>query len=82
MIYRVKVMGDDTTAVTRLLQRWQDGDRDALEAITALPHHAGLRPALCRCRDGAAHARHLAMTRSSNRRYRYRTVFSGEIGLD
>ena len=29
-------MGDDTTAVTRLLQRWQDGDRDALEAITPL----------------------------------------------
>jgi RNA polymerase sigma factor (TIGR02999 family) len=29
-------MADDTTAVTRLLQRWQDGDRDALEAITPL----------------------------------------------
>ena len=23
-------MGDDTTAVTRLLQRWQEGERDAL----------------------------------------------------
>jgi hypothetical protein len=29
-------MADDTTAVTRLLQRWQSGDRDALEAITPL----------------------------------------------
>jgi RNA polymerase sigma-70 factor, ECF subfamily len=29
-------MGDDATPVTRLLQRWQDGDRDALEAITPL----------------------------------------------
>jgi RNA polymerase sigma factor (TIGR02999 family) len=29
-------MGDDATAVTRLLQRWQDGDRDALEAIAPL----------------------------------------------
>jgi RNA polymerase sigma factor (TIGR02999 family) len=27
-------MADDTTAVTRLLQRWQDGDREALETIT------------------------------------------------
>lgn len=29
-------MADDITAVTRLLQRWQDRDRDALEAITPL----------------------------------------------
>jgi RNA polymerase sigma factor (TIGR02999 family) len=29
-------MADDTMPVTRLLQRWQDGDRDALEAITPL----------------------------------------------
>jgi hypothetical protein len=29
-------MGDDTTAVTRLLQRWQEGERDALDAITPL----------------------------------------------
>jgi RNA polymerase sigma factor (TIGR02999 family) len=29
-------MGDDATPVTGLLQRWQDGDRDALEAITPL----------------------------------------------
>jgi RNA polymerase sigma factor (TIGR02999 family) len=29
-------MADDTSAVTHLLQRWQDGDRDALEAITPL----------------------------------------------
>jgi RNA polymerase sigma factor (TIGR02999 family) len=29
-------MADNPTAVTRLLQRWQDGDRDALEAITPL----------------------------------------------
>jgi RNA polymerase sigma factor (TIGR02999 family) len=30
------VMADDTIAVTRFLQRWQDGDREALEAITPL----------------------------------------------
>ncbi|SPF50297.1 RNA polymerase, sigma-24 subunit, ECF subfamily [Candidatus Sulfopaludibacter sp. SbA4] len=29
-------MGDDTTAVTRLLQRWQAGDPGALEAMTPL----------------------------------------------
>ena len=29
-------MAGDTTSVTRLLQRWQAGDRDALEAITPL----------------------------------------------
>ena len=29
-------MGDDATPVTRLLQRWQDGERDALEEITPL----------------------------------------------
>jgi RNA polymerase sigma factor (TIGR02999 family) len=29
-------MADDAMPVTRLLHRWQDGDRDALEAITPL----------------------------------------------
>ena len=29
-------MGGDTTAVTRLLQRWQGGDQSALEAITPM----------------------------------------------
>jgi RNA polymerase sigma factor (TIGR02999 family) len=29
-------MGDEATPVTRLLQRWQDGERDALDEITPL----------------------------------------------
>lgn len=29
-------MGDDSTPVTRLLQRWQDGERSALDQITPL----------------------------------------------
>jgi len=43
-------MGDDTTAVVCLLQRWQDGDRDALEAIAHLLYRELRRIAACHLR--------------------------------